>query len=139
MSPSSLPFTQIDTTRLSAAELFDLWREVVRGAYDLTPSERQRPSLRISTGMWEAERLVLGYCRCEAARVDRRGALVGHAGRFLKLRWFSRGEVRLIHGGATTVIGPGAIYLIDQSREIVEYSAPHEQTYRVPAARRGGL
>jgi AraC-like DNA-binding protein len=127
MGQPSIPFTQFDTSRMVAAHSFDLWREVVRGAYDLSASDRSSPSLRISTGMWEAERLVLGFCRCEAGRVDRRGTLVGHSGRFLKLRWFSRGEVRLIHGGDTTVIGPGAIHLIDQSREIVEISAAHAQ------------
>ncbi|WP_290687249.1 hypothetical protein, partial [Haematobacter sp. UBA3484] len=49
-----------------------------------------QPSLRISTGLWEGRRLVAGYCRCEAGRVDRPGALLANAGRFLKLRRFSR-------------------------------------------------
>ncbi len=127
MSHHSVQFTRFDTTRTPAPESFDLWREVLRGSYDLTAANQDRPSLRISTGLWEAERLVLGYCKCEAGRVDRRGALVGRSGRFLKLRWFSRGEVRLVHGADTTVIRPGATHLIDQSREIIEISTEHEQ------------
>ncbi|OWJ77109.1 hypothetical protein CDV49_11800 [Haematobacter genomosp. 1] len=62
----------------------------MRGDYDLSASDRAQPSLRISTGLWEGRRLVAGYCRCEAGRVDRPGALRANAGRFLKLRRFSR-------------------------------------------------
>lgn len=127
MSAHSVRFTHFDTTDARPQDSFELWREVLSGAYDLTAARKDRPSLRIDTGMWEAERLVMGFCRCEAARVDRRGAHIGRAGRFLKLRWFSSGQVRLIHGEESTVIGPGAIHVIDQSREIVEISSAHEQ------------
>lgn len=127
MGRSAISLTEFDTTGVVQSESFDLWREVVRGTYDLSAADKSQPSLRISTGLWEAERLVLGYCRSEAARVDRSGKLIGHAGRFLKLRVFSEGEVRLVHGGETTVIGPGAVHLIDQSREIVEISSRHAQ------------
>jgi hypothetical protein len=94
---------------MSAASSFDLWREVLRGGYDLTAADRARPSLRISMGMWEADRLVMAYCRPRAGRVDRRGTLSGRSGRFLKLRWFSGGSVRLVPGDDATAIGPGAV------------------------------